>query len=360
MPNPDQYVVIMAGGIGSRFWPFSRKDNPKQFQDILGTGKTLIQQTVDRFEGICPKENIYVVTNEAYEGLVREQLPFMGADQILLEPLMRNTAPCVAYAAYKIASCNPNANLVIAPADHIILNEEVFRQHIRKALDITARHDVLATLGIRPTRPDTGYGYIQVLYDQDLEGIHKVKTFTEKPNLELAQTFMESGEFVWNAGIFIWNVQSILQKFRKHLPEMAEAFDEITPHYFTRQEGGAIRSAYYQSKNVSLDYGIMEHADNVYVLPGDFGWSDLGTWKSLYELADKNQDGNVVQGEVMLYETNDCIIKTPEEKLVIVQGLQNYIVAEYNGVLLICQKDQEQRIKQFVADVREQKGNRFE
>ncbi|MGB0522974.1 MAG: mannose-1-phosphate guanylyltransferase [Flammeovirgaceae bacterium] len=360
MDNTNNYVIIMAGGIGSRFWPFSRTNHPKQFQDILGTGKTLIQQTVDRFESVCPQENIYVVTHQDYYDLVTEQLPFMQDEQILLEPVMRNTAPCIAYAAYKIAAKNPNANLLVAPADHIITKEEEFVRIATKALAVTAQEKhVLVTLGIKPSRPDTGYGYIQHMEGENLHHLLKVKTFTEKPNLEFAKGFLESGDYVWNAGIFIWHVSAIIQNFEEHLPDIGEAFAEISNSYYTEKEEEVIKTAYFQCRNISIDYGIMEKAHDVYVFPCDFGWSDLGTWKSLFTLSEKNEDQNVLHGNVLTYDTKNCIVKTPDDRLVIVQGLDNYIIVEKGNVLVICQKDQEQRIKQFVNDVKEKKGDKF-
>ncbi len=351
-----QYVVIMAGGIGSRFWPYSRASHPKQFHDILGTGRTMLQQTADRFEGICPHENIFVVTNEDYYQLVKEQLPFLSDEQILLEPVMRNTAPCIAYASYKIYSKDPDANLVISPADHVILNPEQFKKDIQQVLSVTEKHNVLATLGISPTRPDTGYGYIQANNEETLSSLFKVKTFTEKPNLELAQAFLDSGDFVWNAGIFVWKAKTIIGYFEKLLPEIAGPFQELTPHYYTETEKEHMQRAYYQCRNISIDYGIMEHADQVYVLPGDFGWSDLGTWKSLYEQSEKDQNQNAFLGDVMAYDTKNCIVKTPKERLVVIQGLDNFIVAEHDNVLLICHKDQEQQVKKMLADVKESRG----
>lgn len=350
----------MAGGVGSRFWPFSRTSYPKQFQDILGTGKTMIQQTVERFDGICPIENIYVVTNSEYYDLIKQQLPFMKDEQILQEPIRRNTAPCIAYACYKIASKNPDANIMVSPADHVILDVPEFRRVTREALEATANNDILVTLGIRPNRPDTGYGYIQVDERFDSLGtLKKVKTFTEKPNIELAVAFVTSGDFVWNAGIFVWNAKTIIKNFEKHLPDIATAFNDISDCYFTSKEEDVLTTAYYQCRNISIDYGIMESASDVYVLKSDFGWSDLGTWKSLFEQAEKNKDDNVLQGNVMTYETRNSIVKTPKDRLVVVQGLKDYIVAEYDNVLLICEKDQEQRIKQFVSEVKEKKGKDF-
>lgn len=356
----NNYVIIMAGGIGSRFWPFSRTKYPKQFQDILGTGKTLIQQTAERFKTICPPENIYIVTHQDYFDLVMEQLPFLKPDQILLEPVMRNTAPCIAYAAYKIAVKNPDANLLVAPADHIITKEEEFIRIAKKTLEVTSKQqDILVTLGIKPSRPDTGYGYIQYIEDQKQEDLLKVKTFTEKPNLEYAKSFLESGDYVWNAGIFIWHSQAILKNFKEHLPDLAEVFSDISAIFYTEKEDEVIKTAYFQCRNISIDYGIMEKAHDVYVLPCDFGWSDLGTWKSLFVISDKDENQNVLHGNIRTYDTNNCIIKTPDDRLVIVHGLEDYIVAEKDNVLMICPKDQEQQIKQFVNDVKEENGNEF-
>ncbi|QJW91926.1 mannose-1-phosphate guanylyltransferase [Spirosoma taeanense] len=347
------YVIIMAGGVGTRFWPFSRTSYPKQFHDVLGTGRTLLQQTADRFDGICPPENIFIVTSALYKDLCKQQLPQLTDDQILCEPVARNTAPCIAYACYKIAQKDPEANIVVAPADHIILKEEEFKRTIRTALDATKDQDILVTLGIQPSRPDTGYGYIQYIPEAG-ETIKKVKTFTEKPHLELAQQFVDSGEFVWNAGIFVWNVRAINKAFSEHLSEVAEIFEEGKDAYYTNQEEAFIDKAYSLTKNISIDNGVMEKAGNVYVVLSDFGWSDLGTWKSLYEVSDKNADQNVVDGHVMLYDTKNCIIKTPKDRLVAINGLDGFIVAEYDNVLMICRKEDEQKVKAFVADAKEQ------
>lgn len=355
----NNYVVIMAGGVGTRFWPYSRVGNPKQFQDMLGIGKSLIQLTIERFSYICPDENIYIVTNADYYNLVKKQLPQLADDQILLEPFMRNTAPCVAYASYKIKEKNPNANIVVAPADHIINKLEAFSDALLTAIDAATSNEFLLTLGIQPTRPDTGYGYIKVADIDSAFPIKKVKTFTEKPNLELALEFLESGDYVWNAGIFIFNVQTIINAFKKYMPELHGIFQELSNDFYTNKEGESIKKAYSQCHTISIDYGIMEKADNVYVVPCDLGWSDLGTWKSLYEQSPKNKEGNVLSGNIIAYETTKSIIKTPEDRLVVIQGLENYIIAEYQNVLLICQKDQEQRIKQFLEDAVKQKGSQF-
>lgn len=352
----DNYVIIMAGGVGTRFWPFSRQTNPKQFHDVLGTGQTLIQQTASRFEGICPKENIYVVTSEEYYQITKEQLPYLSDEQILCEPSRRNTAPCIAYACYKIEKENPDATIVVAPADHIILKEEEFKRRTQVAIEYAAKKDVLVTLGITPTRPDTGYGYIQFLEEE--EEVKRVKTFTEKPHLELAEKFIASGDYVWNAGIFIWHVKSILTSFNAFLPEMAEAFQVAQKAFFTENEKEALGVAYKQCRSISIDNGVMEKAENVFVVLSDIGWSDLGTWKSLYEMSDKDENGNAVDGQVMLYNTQNCVIKTPKERLVVVNGLDNIIVAEYDNVLMICKKEDEQLVKKFVSDA-ETKGLEF-
>jgi mannose-1-phosphate guanylyltransferase len=346
----NTYVIIMAGGVGTRFWPFSRTDFPKQFHDVLGTGRTLLQQTVDRFEGVCPIENIYIVTSLEYKDLIKVQIPELLDDQILLEPHRRNTAPCIAYACYKIASQNPQANVIVAPADHIILKEEVFRDTVRIALGATRNESILVTLGIQPTRPDTGYGYIQ--YIPDKLTVKKVKSFTEKPHLELAIQFLDSGDFVWNAGIFIWNVESFKEALRKYQPNIAEIFEEGNGHYFQDTEDAFIQRAYQHCGSISIDNGIMEKADNVHVVLSSFGWSDLGTWKSLYEVSEKDPNQNVTDGNLLLYNTTNSIIKTPQDKLVVINGLDGFIVAEYDGVLLICKKEDEQKVKDFVAEAK--------
>ncbi len=350
------YVIIMAGGVGTRFWPFSRNNNPKQFHDVLGTGKSLLQQTASRFDGVCPPENIYIVTSTEYYGLVKEQLPFLNDNQILLEPNRRNTAPCIAYACYKISSQDPKATVIVAPADHIILKEDVFREKIGVAVEAAQNNDILITLGIQPTRPDTGYGYIQYLAADGV--VKKVKTFTEKPLLDIAVKFLESGDFVWNAGIFVWNVKAIRKAFTSYLPEVAEVFEAGEKDYYTEQEKNFIDKAYMLCKNISIDFGIMEKADNVYVVLSDLGWSDLGTWKSLYDVSEKDEQQNVANGKQLLYDTSKCIIKTSGDKLVVVQGLEGYIIAEHGGVLMICKIDEEQRVRDFVADAK-QFGNEF-
>lgn len=347
----DTYVIIMAGGVGTRFWPFSRTDFPKQFHDVLGTGRTLLQQTVDRFDGVCPIENVYIVTSQEYKELVKEQIPALTDDQILLEPHRRNTAPCIAYACYKIAARNPDANVVIAPADHIILKEEVFKDTIRVALGATRNEDILVTLGIQPTRPDTGYGYIQ--YIPDKLTVKKVKSFTEKPHLELALQFLDSGDFVWNAGIFVWNINAFKKALSHFQPNIAEIFQDGDAHYYSESEEVFIQKAYQHCGSISIDNGIMEKAENVHVVLSSFGWSDLGTWKSLYEVSEKDANLNVTDGNLILHNTTNSIIKTPKDKLVVVNGLDGFIVAEFEGVLLICKKEDEQKVKEFVAEAKE-------
>jgi mannose-1-phosphate guanylyltransferase len=352
----------MAGGIGSRFWPMSRNAFPKQFLDILGTGQTLLQQTFNRFKRLCPAENIFIVTNESYVKLVKENLPEIPVNNILGEPLRRNTAPCVTYAAFKIAMQNPDANIVVAPSDHVILKEDAFIEAIETGLDFTSKNNCLLTLGIKPSRPDTGYGYIQFV-DEKKNGdnkIFKVKTFTEKPNLEMAKFFLQTGEFVWNAGIFLWNLKAILAALKEHLPDMYNLFDEGKSTYNTSAEQAFIQTVYTQCTNISIDFGVMEKAKNVYVMSADFGWSDLGTYGSLYEHIKHDTSHNAIVGKnVMVYDTKNCIVNMPHDKLVVLQGLDDYIVVEAENILLICRKQDEQQIRQFVNDVKANKGERF-
>ncbi len=359
----NDYCVIMAGGIGTRFWPISRASHPKQFIDILGTGQTLIQQTYERIKKICPKENIYIVTNEIYERLIQEQIPELTKEQIICEPSRRNTAPCIAYASYKIAAKNPDANIIVAPSDHIILNEAAFVETVKSGLKCTQSNNWLLTLGIKPSRPDTGYGYIQFNsgnpYPED-KRLKKVKTFTEKPVLEMAKSFLKSGDFLWNAGIFIWKVKDILSAFDKYLPEINDLFKEGIKKYNTPKENEFIKSTYTVCKSISIDYGIMEKADNVYVLKSDFGWSDLGTWGSLYETRSKDVNGNTIVGKnVMNYDSKNCIVNMPNDKLVVMHGLTDCIVVESDNILLICKKTDEQQIRKFVNDVKIEKGEEF-
>ncbi|MFP5470801.1 MAG: mannose-1-phosphate guanylyltransferase [Bacteroidia bacterium] len=357
----NTYLVIMAGGIGSRFWPMSTTASPKQFHDVLGLGRTLIQQTADRFKGICPEENIYVVTNEDYKTLVKEQLPFLNEHQILSEPHRKNTAPCVAYASYKIKAKNPNATLVVAPADHVVFKEDEFKNTINIAIEKASSENCLVTLGIKPSRPDTGYGYIQFVNDNDKKSsVKKVKTFTEKPEKELAKQFLKSGDFYWNSGIFIWSINSITQAFEEFLPDEAKLFEEGNSLYFTGKEEKFIQEIYPQTKSISIDYGIMEKAKNVFVVLSDFGWSDLGTWGSLYTHIEHDEHKNAIVGKnVRVYDSEKNMIKVPDNKLVVIQGLEGYIVVESNSTLLICKKEDEQKIKDFVADLKAEKKSKF-
>lgn len=351
----------MAGGIGSRFWPVSRTNHPKQFLDILGLGKTLLQLTYERSVKICPKENIFIVTNEIYRSLVKEQLPDLNDNQILGEPVRRNTAPCVAYASYKINAINPHANILVAPSDHIIMKEDSFVEAIKKAFKFVKEKNNMVTLGIRPTRADTGYGYIQ--YKEDAEeatGIYKVKTFTEKPTYEIAQTFLKSGDFLWNSGMFIWNVNTILKAFKKYMPEISEIFEEGKNIYNTPKEKNFITKAYTHCTNISIDYGIIEKADNVFVIPANFGWSDLGTWASLHDAYHKDYLQNAVKGSnVIIYDASNCMVMVPDNKLVVLQGLEDYIVVDTEDALLICKKSQEQEIKEITAEIKKKKGEKY-
>ncbi|MBN1599112.1 MAG: mannose-1-phosphate guanylyltransferase [Bacteroidales bacterium] len=362
--DKKNYCIIMAGGIGSRFWPLSRTKKPKQFLDILGTGKSLIQQTFERFSNIVPKENILIVTNEEYGEMILQQLPGLKEHQVLLEPMRRNTAPCIAYANHKIQKLEPEANIVVAPSDHLILKEKEFLDVVKKGLDFVANDDVLLTLGIQPSRPETGYGYIQITGDKDSvvvnESLRKVKTFTEKPDLKMAKVFLESGDFYWNAGIFFWSLKSINAAFEKYLSEVNALFKEGAGVYNTPGEQEFIAGTYPNCRNISIDYGIMEKAENVHVLCADFGWSDLGTWGSLYDMLGKDKNKNSIQGKnVFAYDSEKCLINLPDNKLAVIQGLDDYIVVDSDNILLICKKEDEQKIKQFVNDVKLEKGDKY-
>ena len=375
----NNYCVIMAGGVGSRFWPFSRNQKPKQFLDFFGTGRSLLQMTIDRFRPIVPIENILIVTNVLYRDQVLEQIPDLTPEQVLCEPARRNTAPCIAYAAARIkamerdryavrsqtatlsdrpAGCETTskARIVVAPSDHLILQEETFRQTIQQGFDFIDNHDALLTLGMKPTRPETGYGYIQMgdeAKGDEARGndICKVKAFTEKPNLELAKVFLQSGDFLWNSGIFIWSLDSILNAFQEFLPEMANKFAEGDTLMGTPEEDAFIQQMFPTCPSISIDYGVMEKAKNVHVIPSDFGWSDLGTWGSLYDLSDKDENENVsLHSDAIYYDSHGNIVTLPKGHLAVVQGLQDCIVAESNGVLLICKRDAEQQIRQFFMD----------
>lgn len=357
--NKNVYVAIMAGGIGSRFWPYSRIDKPKQFLDVLNTGQSLLQLTYERFASICLVENIFVVTNEDYVNLVKEQLPELNDNQILAEPIRRNTAPCVAYVCQKIHHANKDAQIIVTPSDHIILKEEKFKETVDKALQFTQNNEVLLTLGIKPTRPDTGYGYIQQ-EDESTEGIYKVKAFTEKPDKELAKTFYKSGDFLWNSGTFIWKASAIAAAFKTYLPEVYDAIDSCKNDFFTKNEHKAISVAYTQCTSISIDYGVMEKANNVYVIPADFGWSDIGTWTSLYEVYEKDYLKNAVKGKLVhIYDSADNMIVANDNKLVVVNGLKDYCVIDTDDVLMIFKKDREQEVKKITNDLKNNKLDKF-
>ncbi len=357
------FCVIMAGGIGSRFWPLSKSSRPKQFIDILGTGETLIQQTFRRLKKICPPENFLVVTNLDYKDLVLEQLPGLTEDQVLSEPMRRNTAPCIAYACHKIKKKNKKASIIVAPSDHLITKEDEFISQLKNGLEFINRENALLTLGITPNRPETGYGYIQVndsVNNKEIDNLYKVKTFTEKPDLKMARVFLESGEFYWNSGIFLWSLNSIISAFEKYLPEVNDLFSKGEKYYYTREEQAFLSKAYSECPNISIDYGIMEKASNVYVLCSDFGWSDLGTWGSLWDNSEKDNAGNAIKGKnIKLYDTKNCIVNMSDEKLVVIQGLTDHIVVEADDILLICKKEDEQQIRQFVNDVKISKGDQY-
>lgn len=358
----NRYVIIMAGGIGSRFWPLSRNESPKQFLDILGKGETLIQQTFKRFKSTCRKENIFIVTNAEHKNLVKDQLDINPAN-ILAEPFRRNTAPCLAYGTFRILKENPDAVIAVTPSDHLIVKEDKFCKVLQKSFEFARKNDALLTLGIKPDRPETGYGYIQADQRKPVKGydnLLKVKTFTEKPDLELAKVFLESGDFYWNSGIFIWNIKSILAAFEKHLPDMFSAFDEGRDLFGTRQENKFIGKTYSECKNISIDYGIMEKAENVYVMCTDIGWSDLGTWSTLYEHSRLDKKGNaLVRGEIFSYDSKGNIFNISPGKVAVVQGLKDYIVVESDDVLLIVKKEEEQNIKNYLEDVKKDTKGKY-
>ncbi|MCB9036114.1 MAG: mannose-1-phosphate guanylyltransferase [Lewinellaceae bacterium] len=370
MNSKNTYVAIMAGGIGSRFWPASRTARPKQFLDILGVGKSLIRLTFERFLHLCPAENIFIVTNKQYAGLVREHLPELSDNQILTEPSRNNTAPCVAYTAFKLQALNPNANLVVAPSDHIILQEKNFVDTLETALEFTAGNDALVTLGIQPSRPDTGYGYIEVQGSKfDVKGsepgengvavsvspVYKVAAFREKPDQATAQQYLESGNYLWNAGIFIWRVETLLKAYQQHAQDIHRILAIGAPKYNTPEEQAFIDEAYPTTPSISVDYAIMEKADNVYTIPSDFGWSDLGTWGSLHAESDKDEAGNVLQGEVMAYGVKDSLVRLPKGKLAVLGGLEDYIVVDEGDVLLVWPKSREQEVKKITGEIEDNK-----
>jgi mannose-1-phosphate guanylyltransferase len=351
------YVVIMAGGTGTRFWPYSRNNKPKQFLDIIGTGRSLLQMTYDRFIDYTTQDKIWIVSNELYQEVIEEQLPGLSKDQVLLEPLKRNTAPCIAYAVNKIKQIDPEAVLVITPSDHFIQDNAGFISTINVAVEEAALNQNLVTIGIEPHRPETGYGYIQ--YHEGDSPVKKVKTFTEKPNRELAEKFIESGDFVWNAGIFVWSVAAISEAFTLYQPELAETFEEGSDKYFTPLENEFIKSAYAVSKSISIDFAVMEKAKNVYVVLGNFGWSDLGSWDALHEMKKKDANENVIEGSAILYNADHNYIKTKKEKLIVLSDLSGYLIADFEDVLLICKKDDTEKFKSFVNEVKSLKGDKY-
>ena len=353
----NRYCVIMAGGVGKRFWPMSRQSQPKQFLDILGTGRSFIRHTFERFTNIVPIENFIVVTNRRYKDLVLQHIPEISEEQILCEPVGRNTAPCIAYAAYMLRKKNRDAEMIVTPADHLILNEKEFERVIESALEFIEYRNALMTIGIQPTRPETGYGYIQ---RSNAEDICKVKCFTEKPIREMAEAFLECGEFLWNSGIFLWKVNDIVAAFEKHLPDHANLFSSIEHTFGTPEESAAIDRVFSECKSISIDYGVMEKAENVYVHSGDFGWSDVGTWGSVYQHSRKDKYANALSNDnIKVYNTRNSIISLPEEKAAVVCGLKDYIVVDTPDVLMICPNNEEQNINSFIEDLKYSSGNKF-
>ena len=350
------HVVIMAGGTGTRFWPYSREIHPKQFLDILGTGKTLLQMTYDRFAAFIPIENIFVATNERHEALATEQLPKLKKDKLLLEPAKRNTAPCIAYSCYKITSKNPDATIVVAASDHVIFNEVAFQKAIQTACDVADDQKLMA-IGIQPNRPASEYGYLKYLSDGN--AVKQVLSFTEKPSKKTAQQFLHSGNYVWNAGIFVWSGKAIKNAFKEYLPEMNKLFKQMASSFYKPEEREVIKKKYLQCENISVDYGILEKSENVYVVLGNFDWADLGTWSSLYNYERKDDLGNVTRGEVMTYEVQNSLILSKEDKLVVVQGLDEYVVVDTEASLLICQRDNEAIFKKVILDMNTKQKNKF-
>lgn len=352
--NSHNNLVIMAGGVGSRFWPMSTPECPKQFIDVMGCGRTFLQLTFDRFKGVIAPQNVWVVTSQAYADIVKTQLPEIPEENILLEPCRRNTAPCIAYVSWRIKKKDPKANLVITPSDHLVMNLDEFRRVIRAALDFTSQTDAIVTLGMNPTRPETGYGYIQAdLAHASMRNreIYRVDSFREKPDLATAKKYVKRAEFFWNSGIFIWNVETIVQALRHYEPEVSRIFEDMLPYLGTADEQKVVNERFPQCKSISIDYAVMEKAEEIFVYPADFGWSDVGTWGSLITLAEKDADGNAAIGpRIELHETQNCIIHTSEERRVVVQGLDGYIIAEKGDTLLICKLSEEQRIKEFSAE----------
>ena len=358
--NKHRYVAVMAGGIGSRFWPMSRSSYPKQFLDVLGLGRTLIQQTVDRYKKVVPIENIFIVTSIEYAALVQEQLPEISPAQVLTEPYRKNTAACIAYIAYRLKSIDPKASMIAAPADHLVMDSDASISVADQAFNFVEERDALVTIGIKPNHPNTGYGYIQFDPEAKMGDVYDVKTFTEKPNLDMAKTFLSSGDFLWNAGIFTWSVNSILAALEKYVPEINELFQAERAAFNTSAEAEAVERIYTQCVNLSIDIAVMEKAENVYVIPANFGWSDLGTWNSAWDNIEKDYFGNAVVGkQVMVVDANNCMVHAGADKLMVLQGLKDYIIVDTPDVLLICKRDQEQAIKEYVAEVKRNFGEQY-
>ncbi len=357
--NKNRYCVIMCGGVGSRFWPYSRANMPKQFIDFFGTGRSLLQMSVDRIKGVVPVENIIMMTNEKYAGIIAEQLPELRPEQILLEPARRNTAPCIAWAAWHIRSLNPDALIMVAPSDHLILKVDEYRESVVRAFEFIEGRDAILTMGIKPSRPETGYGYIQV--DEQVDGnINRVKTFTEKPNLERAQQFLASGEFFWNSGMFFWSAHTIIDAMTQHAPSIAAVMDRGASVMGKAGETEFIQSNYATCNNISIDFAVMEKASNVYVECVDLGWSDLGTWGSLWDNSEKNEDGNATQGcNALMYNSHGNIVAVKGDKLVVASGLEDYIVADVDDALLIVPKAEEQHIRDYVDEAKAKFGDKY-
>ena len=355
----NRYCVIMCGGVGSRFWPFSKAAKPKQFIDFFGTGRSLLQTAFDRMQGIVPIDNIILLTNENYESLIIEQLPEIKRDQILLEPARRNTAPCIAWAAHHIKAINPDAKMMVAPSDHLIINVERFKDSVIKAFDFIETRDALVTMGIKPSRPETGYGYIQV--GEPVEGnFSTVKTFTEKPNEDLARVFLESGEFFWNSGMFFWSADSIIKALNDCAPDVNTIFEQGQSYFGTPDEREFINANFAACPSISIDFAVMEKAPNVYVETVDFGWNDLGTWRSLYDHSPKNKDGNVTQNcKALMYNSHNNLVAVKGDKLIVASGLEGYIVADVDDALLIVPLEEEQKIKQYVNDMKSKFGDKY-
>ena len=351
MAKVNNHLVIMAGGVGSRFWPMSTAERPKQFIDVLGIGKSLLQLTVERFETIVSAENVWVVTNKSYAAIVAEQLPDMPRDHILCEPCRRNTAPCIAYVSWRIKSRDPKANIVVSPSDHVVMDVKEFRRVITESLQFTSESDAIVTLGMKPNRPETGYGYIEANLSANSlrnKSIFRVDSFREKPDLQTAEQYIKKNNYFWNAGIFIWNVSTIVNAFRMYQPAISKIFEDMLPVYGTDKEQETVDRMFPECENISVDYAIMEKAEEIFVFPADFGWSDLGTWGSLHQQSKRDLYGNACIGpDISVFETHNCIIHTTQEKKVVVHGLDGYIIAENNDTLLICKLSEEQRIKQF-------------